>query len=94
MKIWEQFKEYLITRAINGNMFYTYRTLPETEKEKYWYNRGLEDSLLDVERYEKQCENVYSKKYDSLIHALSSRGIMVVYDDVTNTTHISRMDKI
>ena len=75
-------------------MFYTYRALPETEKEKYWYNRGLEDSLLDVKRYEKQCERKYGKKYDSLIKCLSAREIIVHYDEVTNTTHISRMDKI
>jgi hypothetical protein len=94
MKIWEIFKEHLITRAINGSIFYTRFTLPNTDKEKYWYNRGLQDSLMDVKRYEEHCEKVYSRKYDSLIHALSSRGIMVAYDEVTNTTHLSRMDKI
>lgn len=94
MKIWEQFKEYLITRAINGNLFYTYRTLPKTEKEKYWYNRGLQDSLLDVRDYEARCKKLYGKKYDSLIKCLNNREIMVHYDEITNTTHISKMDKI
>ena len=94
MKIWEQFKEYLITRAINGNWFYTYRTLPATDKEKYWYNRGLEDSLLDLKRYEKQCEKTYGKKYNSLLKCLDSHGVSVYYDEGTNTTHISRTDKI
>lgn len=94
MKIWEQFKRHLITLAVNGNLFYTSRTLPETDEEKYWYNRGLQDSLMDVKRYEEHCEKVYSRKYDSLIHALSSREIMVVYDEVTNTTHLSRVDNI
>ena len=64
MKIWEHFKEILLTRAINGNLFYTRRTLPKTNEEKYWYNRGLQDSLMDVKCYEKQCEEVYSKKYN------------------------------
>ena len=94
MKIWEQFKEYLITRAINGNWFYTYRTLPATDKEKYWYNRGLEDSLLDLKRYEKQCEKTYGKKYNSLLKCMDSHKVSVYYDEGTNTTHISRTDKI
>ena len=94
MKIWEIFKEHLLTHAVNGNLFYTHRTLPETEKEKYWYNRGLQDSLMDVKCYEAQCEKVYSKKYDSLIRCLSQKEIMVHYEEATDTTHISRMDKI
>lgn len=94
MKIWEQFKEYLMTHAVNGNLFYTYRTLPETNKEKYWYNRGLQDSLLDVKRYEKQCEKTYGKKYNSLIKCLNDHEIIVHYDEITGTTHISKTDKI
>lgn len=94
MKIWEQFKAKLLTNAVNGNLFYTSRTLPETNKERYWYNRGLQDSLMDVKLYEKQCEDVYSKKYDSLIKCLSKHKILVSYDETTNTTHISKIDGI
>jgi len=90
MNIWKQFKEKLLTNAVNGNLFYTQRTLPETDKEKYWYNRGLQDSLMDVKCYEKQCDYVYSKKYDSLIKCLSQHGILVCYDEITNITHISK----
>lgn len=90
MKIWEQFKEMLLTRAVNGNWLYTSRTLPETNKEKYWYNRGLQDSLMDVKLYEKQCKDTYSKKYNSLIKCLSQNRILVHYDEVTNTSHISK----
>ena len=92
MKIWEQFKEHLITRAINGNLFYTRYTLPKTDEEKYWYNRGLQDSLMDVKSYEEQCERKYGKKYDSLIKCLNSHEIIVYYDEGTNTTHISKTD--
>jgi hypothetical protein len=88
MKIWEQFKEKLLTNAVNGNLFYTHDTLPQTDKEKYWYNRGLQDSLMDVKCYEKQCETVYGKKYDSLIKCLSQNDIRVYYDETTNSTHI------
>ena len=89
MKIWEEFKEYLLTKAVNGNLFYTNCTLPETDKEKYWYNRGLQDSLMDVKCYEAQCEAIYNKKYNSLIKCLNQNYIYVYYNDVTNTTHIS-----
>ena len=94
MKIWEKFKEFLLTHAVNGNMFYTYRTLPQTDKEKYWYNRGLQDSLMDVKCYEKQCEKTYGKKYNSLIKCLDSHEVIVYYDETTGTTHISRMDNL
>lgn len=94
MKIWEQFKKHLITLAVNGNLFYTRYTLPQTDEEKYWYNRGLQDSLMDVKFYEEQCEKTYGKKYDSLIKCLNDREIIVHYDETTGVTHISRMDKI
>ena len=64
MKIWEQFKAMLLTNAVNGNLFYTRRTLPKTDKEKYWYNRGIQDSLIDVKRYEKLCEDYCTKCMD------------------------------
>lgn len=92
MKIWEHFKEKLLTFAVNGNMFYTSCTLPQTNKEKYWYNRGLQDSLMDVQFYEKQCDYVYGKKYDSLIKCLSQHKILVYYDETTNITRISKTD--
>ena len=94
MKIWEQFKAMLLTNAVNGNLFYTRRTLPKTDKEKYWYNRGIQDSLIDVKRYEKLCEDVYGSKYDSLIKCLSQHSILVCYDEITNTTHITKTDDI
>ena len=82
----------LLTTAINGNLFYTSRTLPKTDKEKYWYNRGLQDSLMDVKLYEKKCEKVYSKKYNSLIRCLTEYKILVYYDEFTGTTRISKTD--
>lgn len=93
MKIWELFREKLLN-AVNGSLFYTSRTLPETDKEKYWYNRGLEDSFKDLKCYEEQCEAFYSKKYNSLIDCLTKKGILVCYDEVTNTTHISKTHNI
>lgn len=89
MKIWKEFKEFLITNAVNGSLFYTPRTLPKTDEEKYWYNRGLQDSLMDLRRYEALCKERYGKIYNSLIRCLSDHGIMVHYEDLTDTTHIS-----
>lgn len=94
MKIWEMLKEKLLTNAVNGNLFYTSRTLPQTNKEKYWYNRGLHDSLIDVRNYEKQCDALYSKKYNSLIKCLSQQNILVYYDEATNTTHLTKNDEM
>ena len=94
MKIWEEFKSKLLTIAVNGNLFYTNSTLPKTNKEKYWYNRGLQDSLKDLKSYEKHCEYMYSKKHDSLIKCLSQHKFFVCYDEVTNTTHISEAKEL
>lgn len=89
MKIWEHFKQFLITNAVNGNLFYTFKTLPQTDIEKYWYNRGLQDSLMDLKTFEEQCERTHSIKYDSLVKCLSQHNILVHYDEATNISHIS-----
>lgn len=52
MKIWEEFKDYLKREFYGGNIFVMKGTLPQTEDEKYWYNRALQDCVLELKNYE------------------------------------------
>lgn len=90
MIFWEHFKSFLLTHLVNGNLFYSIGPLPETDKEKYWYNKALQDCLKDVKRFEYDIERHYSKKYKSLTDCLQSNGIRTYYDERTNTTHICK----
>ena len=80
MKIWENFKAHLKRKFYGGNIFEVMGTLPETKEEIYWYNRALQDSVLDMKTYESMCE----RKYKSLIEALTRKGIFITYDNLTN----------
>lgn len=90
MKIWEEFKEYLKEKFYGGNIFVCKGKLPETKDEIYWYNKALQDCVLDMKTYESICES----KYKSLLACLSKKGIHVIYDETTNkhiidTNHIN-----
>lgn len=89
MKLWEEFKSHLTEIALNGNMFYNSRILPKTDKERYWYNRGLHDTLMDAKKFENDCEVKYTTKYKSLIDCLAREGIYVAYDELTGRSRIS-----
>lgn len=80
MKIWEQFKECLQRKFYGGNIFTCKGTLPKTDDEIYWYNRALQDSVVEMKNYESVCES----KYNSLVACLSKNGIYVTYDKMTN----------
>ena len=79
-KIWKEFKHHLKEKFYGGNIFEVKGTLPKTKEEIYWYNRALQDSVLDMKTYESMCE----RKYKSLIEALTRKGIFVTYDNLTN----------
>lgn len=88
-KIWEKFKEHLKEKFYGGNIFVCKGTLPKTKDEIYWYNKALQDCVLDMKTYESICES----KYNSLLTCLSKKGIRVTYDESTNkhmidTNHI------
>lgn len=90
MKIWEEFKEHLKEKFYGGNIFVCKGKLPETKDEIYWYNKALQDCVMDMELYESICES----KYKSLLTCLSKKGIQVTYDEMTNkhmidTNHIN-----
>ncbi len=80
MKIWEKFKEHLKEKFYGGNIFVCKGKLPETKDEIYWYNKALQDCVMDMELYESICES----KYKSLLASLSKKGIQVTYDEMTN----------
>jgi hypothetical protein len=80
MKIWEKFKEHLKEKFYGGNIFVCKGKLPETKDEIYWYNKALQDCVMDMELYESICES----KYKSLLTCLSKKGIQVTYDEMTN----------
>ena len=89
MKIWEDFKNYLKREFYGGNIFVCKGTLPKTDNEIYWYNRALQDCVLDMKNYESMCES----KYKSLLDALSKKGMYVTYDKMTNK-HMIHMNHI
>lgn len=80
MKIWEEFKACLKRKFYGGNIFEVQGTLPKTKDEIYWYNRALQDSVMDMKTYESMCE----RKYKSLLETLTKKGILVAYDESTN----------
>lgn len=80
MKIWEEFKACLKRKFYGGNIFECKGTLPKTKDEIYWYNRALQDCVLDMKTYESMCES----KYNSLLECLSKKGIRVTYDEMIN----------
>lgn len=80
MKIWEEFKACLKRKFYGGNIFVCKGTLPKTDNEIYWYNRALQDCVMDMKNYESMCEN----KYKSLLDSLTKKGIYVTYDKLTN----------
>lgn len=80
MEIWKNFKKHLQEKFYGGNIFTCMGTMPKTKDEIYWYNKALQDCVLDVKQYEKICES----KYNSLLNALSKKGILVAYDEYTN----------
>lgn len=89
-KIWKEFRDHLKRTFYGGNLFVMKGTLPQTEDEIYWYNRALQDCVLDMQSYESVCES----KYKSLLSCLSKKGIFVYYDEITNkhfidTKHIT-----
>lgn len=79
-KIWEEFKHHLKQKFYGGNIFECKGTLPKTKDEIYWYNRALQDCVLDMKTYESICES----KYKSLLECLTKKGIRVAYDELTN----------
>lgn len=83
-----KFKNYITEIALNGNMFYTGRILPKTNEERYWYNRGLHDTLMDAKNFEAIFEAKYSAPYKSLINCLNKEGIYVHYDELTGRSRI------
>lgn len=84
-KIWEIFRDYLKSTFYGGNLFVTKGRLPQTDDEVYWYNKALQDCVLDIQSYESLCES----KYKSLLSCLSKHGINVYYDEMTNTHFIN-----
>lgn len=87
--IWKEFKDHLKRKFYGGNIFECKGTLPKTKDEIYWYNRALQDCIMDIQMYESICES----KYKSLLACLSKKGIQVAYDERTNihiidTNHI------
>ena len=80
MKIWEDFKACLKRKFYGGNIFEVKGALPKTKDEIYWYNRALQDSVMEMKTYESMCE----RKYNSLLECLSKKGIYVTYDKMTN----------
>lgn len=89
-KIWEEFRDYLKSMFYGGNLFVTKGRLPQTDDEIYWYNKALQDCVLEMQSYESLCES----KYKSLLSCLSKKGIHVYYDEMTNkhfinTVHIT-----
>ena len=85
MKIWKDFRDYLKRTFYGGNLFVMKGSIPQTDDEKYWYNRALQDCVLELRTYESLCES----KYKSLVSCLSKNGIDVIYDGVTNTHMIN-----
>lgn len=88
MKIWEKFKEEVIYKYVTCNIFHIKGSLPETEEQKYWYNKALQDSFSEMKLYEKICE----AKYDSLVRALAKCCIAVCYNPTTciHTLHFNK----
>lgn len=84
-KIWKEFKHHLKEKFYGGNIFVCKGKLPKTKDEIYWYNKALQDCVLDMKTYESICES----KYKSLLAALSKKGILVAYDESTNKHIIS-----
>lgn len=76
---YNRLKEYF-----NGNIFLCMGTMPETKKEKFWYNKALYDSSRDFYTYKEQVQN----KYYNLIQCLTENGIKVYYDELNNKHHI------
>lgn len=79
-KVWKAFKKHLKRKFYGGNIFVCKGTLPQTNDEVYWYNKALQDCVLDMQSYESMCES----KYKSLLECLSKKGILVYYDERTN----------
>lgn len=86
-KIWKEFRDHLKRTFYGGNIFVMKGTLPETEDEKYWYNRALQDCVLELKNYESICES----KYKSLLSCLSKNGIYVTYDKMTNIHMVNKI---
>lgn len=84
-KVWEVFRDYLKSMFYGGNLFVTKGRLPETDDEVYWYNKALQDCVMELRNYELLCES----KYKSLVSCLSKNGINVYYDEMTNTHMIN-----